>query len=36
MDICEDHMALPLRKFENREREKVKEYLDQFAGSQVA
>lgn len=35
MDICEDHMALPLRKFENREREKVKEYLDQFAGFQV-
>lgn len=35
MDICEDHMALPLRKFENREREKVKGYLDQFAGLQV-
>jgi len=30
MDICEDHMALPLRKFENRERQKVKEFLDQF------
>ncbi|HCO81979.1 MAG TPA: dihydrodipicolinate synthase family protein [Arenibacter sp.] len=35
MDICEDHMALPLRKFENREREKVKDYLDQFASPQV-
>lgn len=35
MDICEDHMALPLRKFENREREKVKDYLAQFAGFQV-
>ncbi|MEZ4968470.1 MAG: dihydrodipicolinate synthase family protein [Flavobacteriaceae bacterium] len=35
MDICEDHMALPLRKFEKREREKIKEYLDQFAGLQV-
>jgi 4-hydroxy-tetrahydrodipicolinate synthase len=35
MDICEDHMALPLRKFENREREKVKQFLDQFEGSKV-
>ena len=35
MDICEDHMALPLRKFENREREKVKDYLDQFASPQA-
>ena len=35
MDICEDHMALPLRKFENRERQKVKEILDQFEESKV-
>jgi 4-hydroxy-tetrahydrodipicolinate synthase len=35
MDICEDYMALPLRKFENREREKVKQFLDQFEGSKV-
>lgn len=35
MDICEDHMALPLRKFENRERQKVKEFLDQFEESKV-
>ncbi|MDL5510390.1 dihydrodipicolinate synthase family protein [Arenibacter sp. M-2] len=35
MEICEDHMALPLRKFENTERERVKQFLDQFEGSKV-
>ena len=35
MEICEDHMALPLRKFENTEREKIKQFLDQFEGSKV-
>ena len=35
MEICEDHMALPLRKFENRERKQVKQFLDQFEDSKV-
>ncbi|MBD0776767.1 dihydrodipicolinate synthase family protein [Maribacter sp. ANRC-HE7] len=27
MDICEDYMALPLRRFENGDREKIKSYM---------
>ena len=27
MDICEDHMALPLRRFENGDRDKIKSYM---------
>ncbi|MBD1261016.1 dihydrodipicolinate synthase family protein [Maribacter polysiphoniae] len=29
MDICEDHMALPLRRFENGDREKIKSYMNE-------
>lgn len=30
MGICEDHMAPPLRKFELKEREEIKKYIQQF------
>ena len=30
MEICEDHMALPLRNFGPDEREKIKSYIEQF------
>jgi len=30
MDICDDYMAHPLRKFEPAEREQIKKYIDEF------
>ena len=30
MGVCEDNMALPLRKFEAKERQKIKEYIEEF------
>ncbi|SDL21548.1 dihydrodipicolinate synthase family protein [Kriegella aquimaris] len=30
MGICEDYMALPLRKFENKQREEIKQYIEKF------
>lgn len=32
MDICDDYMALPLRRFGSKEREKICEYLEVFNG----
>ncbi len=30
MEICEDHMAMPLQRFKTKEREKVRGYLEQY------
>lgn len=30
LGVCEDNMALPLRKFEAEERQKIKEYIEEF------
>lgn len=30
MEICDDHMAMPLRKFDSKKREKIKAYIEQF------
>lgn len=30
MGICEDYMALPLRRFETKEREEIKKYIEKF------
>ncbi len=35
MDICEDYMALPLRRFESKEREKIKRYIEKFNVSMI-
>ena len=35
MEICEDHMALPLRRFESKEREEIKKYIETFNVSMI-